>query len=421
MRKETKKLKICIDARIADGEQGGLQQVVIGLASRFSNFNSCEEEYSFLSYREENNWLKPFIGGPCKLLYTGKKIKQKINKIPKFLLLTKKNIKKFREATGLNKVRIKISDGTIEKSNIDIMHFTKQDAFLTKIPSIYQPHDLQHLHYPNFFSKGVRKSREKRYRLFCDQAQIVIAMTKWGKNDLVCNYELKKSKVKIVPWAPIVSEYEVPSQNAIRNARQKYKGFDEFIFYPAQTWEHKNHIGIIKALSILKEKYGKIPKLICSGKTNEFYDKILRQIKRYNLENHVKFTGFVSSEELQCLYRLCKFLVFPSKFEGWGLPITEAFHIGVPVACSNIAGLPDMVGDAAILFNPDNPNEIAEAIWRLYRDEDLRHSLIHKGKKRGLHFSWQKTAKLFRAHYRKLACRKISDKDKELLFSNDYF
>ena len=122
-RNETKKLKVCVDARITDGEPGGLQQVVIGLASRFSKFDSCDEEYSFLCYQEENNWLKPYISGPCKLLYTAKKYKEEsnkrlINKITKFLSLPKKKFKKLREATGLNMVHVRISDGTIEKANI---------------------------------------------------------------------------------------------------------------------------------------------------------------------------------------------------------------------------------------------------------------------------------------------------------------
>ena len=422
---EKRKLKVCIDARIADGEPGGLQQVVIGLASRLSKFTGCEEEYSFLCYRGGNDWLKPFVSGPCKFLYAPELVEERkggnlINVFSKRFPTMKKRFKKMLEIAGLNTVQLKTSDGTIETANIDIMHFNMQDAFLTEIPSIYQPHDLQHLHFPEFFSRGIRKSREKRYRLFCERAQIVVAMTEWGRSDIVQRYGLDRNKVKIVPWAPILSEYKVPSKEALSQVRRKYEGFDEFIFYPAQTWKHKNHMGLIKALSILRQKFGKIPKLICSGMMNEFYDRIWREIQCRRLQDQIKFTGFVSPDELQCLYRLCKFLVFPSKFEGWGLPITEAFYIGVPVACSNVTSLPSLVGDAAIMFDPDSPDEIAAAIWRLNSDESLRQSLIDRGRKRAELFSWSRTAKLFRAHYRNLAHAKLTSEDRELLCEEAY-
>ena len=155
--------------------------------------------------------------------------------------------------------------------------------------------------------------------------------------------------------------------------------------------------------------------LICSGKMNKFFPKIQRCMKRLKLGGQVKFIGYVSPLEVQCLYRLCRLMVFPSKFEGWGLPITEAFHIGVPAACSNVTSLPDLVGDAAILFDPEKPQNIANAIWSLWNDEKLRLTLIQRGKRRVARYSWNKTSCIFRAHYRRIAGHHLTEEDHTIM------
>jgi glycosyltransferase involved in cell wall biosynthesis len=155
--------------------------------------------------------------------------------------------------------------------------------------------------------------------------------------------------------------------------------------------------------------------LVCSGRLNEFIPIIKRHMKRLNLSRQVHFLGFVSPLELQCLYRLSSALVFPSKFEGWGMPITEAFLAGLPVACSNVTVLPELVGDAALLFNPDSPIEIADAIRRLWIDPALRETLIARGKLKAKSYSWDRTARVFRAHYRRIAGRALTDDDRALL------
>jgi len=108
-------------------------------------------------------------------------------------------------------------------------------------------------------------------------------------------------------------------------------------------------------------------------------------------------------------------LVFPSRFEGWGLPISEAFDAGVPVACSTATGLPDLVGDAALTFDPDDTEQIADEVLRLWSDPELRATLRERGKQRAAQFSFDHTAKLFRAHYRRIGQRPLSEEDRILL------
>ena len=127
------------------------------------------------------------------------------------------------------------------------------------------------------------------------------------------------------------------------------------------------------------------------------------------------FPGFVSPKELRGLYELATALVFPSRFEGWGLPVCEAFSAGLPVASSAATGLPDLVGDAGLLFDPESTEQVADAVQRIWIDEELRRDLAARGKERSELFSWERTARLFRAHYRRIGGRSFADEDRILL------
>jgi glycosyltransferase involved in cell wall biosynthesis len=155
--------------------------------------------------------------------------------------------------------------------------------------------------------------------------------------------------------------------------------------------------------------------VICSGFRNEFFREIKRHLRNLKLEDQVRFLGFVTPLELQCLYTLSLCMVFPSKFEGFGLPITEAQLVGTPVACSRATSLPDLAGEGALYFDPDIPREIAEALQRLWTDEPLRKTLAKRGMERVAQFSWDRTARMFRAHYRRLAGRPLKDEDRGLI------
>ena len=367
------KLRICLDARLIDGALGGVQQQIIGLASGLSTLTDGAEEYLFLSYVQGNEWLQPYLHGSCKMLYCSElpepvsqlSWKRQLTIKYPFLQTLWHHLKSLR---GKQIIKLVTSDGTIEQAKVDVMHFTKQLAFLTQVPSLYEPHDLQHLHLPQFFTPLQLMDREVQYRAFCNQARLVLAMTSWGKQDLIQQYKLPPEKIAIIPRPPVLSAYPAPTHEDLLTTRQKFTLPDTFIFYPAQTWPHKNHLALLKALAILRDQFGLIVPLVSSGKQNEFFPKIQNYIHQLQLMQQVQFLGFVTPLELQSLYRLSQCMVFPSKFEGWGLPLVEAFLAETPVTCSNVTSLPQLAGDAALLFNPDQPLEIAAAIHRLWID-----------------------------------------------------
>lgn len=412
-------LKVAIDARIISGTSGGIESVIIGLASGLSKLESTNQAYYFLTYPGSRDWLSPYIKDPCRLLVCKEPLDIWIKKLYlRYSPIVRRDLqRKFAYILDVlrGKADIPYSNGIVEKAKIDVMHFIRQDAFLTKIPSIYHPHDLLHIHHPELFSEGERKSRSSRYRTFSDAAQIVAVTSSWVKNDLINNLSIESSKVKVIPFAPALPKYPKPTPDSISNIRTKYAIHEPFLLYPAQTWAHKNHENLFRALKILKVRAGLSIPLVCTGGLNEFYSQLKDMVSEFELEDTVSFLGFIDTADLWTLYAMCRAVVVPSKFEAASGPVWEAFVADAPVASSNVTSLPLQVGDAGLLFDPNRPTEIADAIERLWRDPDLRSKLISRGRERVQHFSWDKTALHFRAYYRSLAGINLSEEDQYLM------
>jgi glycosyltransferase involved in cell wall biosynthesis len=403
-------LRICIDARLPAGRFGGVEQVVIGIAAGLSKLTDGDEEFLFLTHRGEDDWIRPYVSGPARLLPTRRGWLQRRTRAIGRALLE-------RTPRVGPRFSVRVSDGTVERAGADLVHFPIQDAFLTDLPSIYQPHDLLHLHHPELFGGWEWERRERIYRTHCERARVVIAMTSWGKRDLIEHYRLADDKVRVVPWGSVLWEYPSPSQEDLDRLRERLSLPDGFLLYPAQTWPHKNHEALLEALALIRRREGLAIPLVCPGRKNRDFGRIERRIRELDLSGTTRFPGFVSPVELRGLYELATALVFPSRFEGWGLPICEAFSAGVPVAASSATGLPDLVADAGLLFDPGDEVEIASSVLRLWRDPLLRETLATRGRERGELFSFDHTARLFRAHYRRLAGAALSDQDRILLAS----
>lgn len=409
-----KSLSVCIDARLTDGSAGGVMQAVMGLASGISKLEDGDEEYLFLVYGGENAWLRQYLGGACRILEVPLPHSPSWkNALKRIAPSARGRWQKLKGLAGSRAIRVPVSNGIIERTSVDVMHFMLQDAFLTNVPSIYQPHDLQHLHFPKYFSGHERLAREIRYRAFCGQARAVAVMTRWSKRDISEHYGLPDEKVKVIPWAPVAGLDG--TEPGVEELRKRFSLPGDFLFYPAQTWPHKNHIGLLEALAILRDRMGLNVPLVCSGHRNDFFPQIEKKVRKLRLEDQVRFVGFVEPAEIRGLYGTCTAVVFPSKFEGWGLPITEAFHLEKPVACSNAASLRGLAGDAALLFDPDDPQEMAREIRRLWTDTGLRARLVQRGRERSGQLSWERTARTFRALYRSVAGRNPGEEDRALL------
>jgi glycosyltransferase involved in cell wall biosynthesis len=408
----TTPLKVCLDARLVSGTSyGGVESVIIGLASGLAALRDGDEQYLFLAWPDHTAWLEPYLGGNARLLSAGMRPATRGSR-PAWLRSLWHRVS---PRLGAAAVPIPKSDGVVEASGAELMHFTKQDAFLTRLPSIYHPHDLQHLHLPQFFTPRQRQQRERLYRRFCAEAAMVTVVSRWGKQDLIRHYGLPEDRVHIVPLAPVVRAYTEPSPAELTALRNRLRLPADFLFYPAQTWPHKNHLGLVEALAILDRDHGLHPHLVFSGHRDPHSETVTRRARELGVESQLTFAGFVGSSELIGLYRLCRAVIVPSLFEAASGPLWEAFSLGIPAACSNVTSLPAQAGDAALVFDPTDAGAIATAMMRLWTDAELRRELGARGKERVSHYTWERAARHFRAHYRRLASRPMSDEDRALL------
>ncbi len=294
------------------------------------------------------------------------------------------------------------------------MHFPMQVGFLTDVPTIYTPHDLQHLHLPQFFEPADVARREKQYRALCDQASIVVVMSSWAKDDFVAEYRLPPDKVRVVPGAATTAAYEQPTDRGMAAVRERLRLPERFAIYPAKAWPHKNHLRLMAALRVLRDRGVEVP-VVLTGNQGGAETPVLAEAEALGVADLVHFVGFVAPAELVALYRLARMMVFPSLFEGWGLPVVEAMAAGLPVACSTATCLPAVTAGAAELFDPADTASVADAIERVWLDDRLRERLLADGRARAARFTWDRTARIFRACYRMLGNRELTAEDRALL------
>jgi len=199
------KIRIAIDCRITDPRQG-IGTAVMVFASALSRSLDVGQEYTFVVPEALKNWLAPHISGPCRLQTVPPPQLTAVKAFLRELPLLRRIWSKLRSAQPLPS-----SDGYVESAGFDVVHFPTQAAYLTGLPSIYQPWDLQHLHYPEFFKKEDWIWRDKLYRAFCKNAAYVCVQTKWTKQDLIAQYELAEDKVVVIPWGSVFEAYALPS------------------------------------------------------------------------------------------------------------------------------------------------------------------------------------------------------------------
>ncbi len=403
-------MRVCIDARLGTGRSGGVEQVLIGIGAGLSGLDRGDEEYLFLTHEGEDDWLRPYLSGSCRILHTRRgRLNRRARAIARGLLE--------RTPRVGTRFSVRASDRTIERNEIDVIHFPFQDAFRTGVPSIYQPHDLQHLHLPELFSDWERRRREVIYRAHCAAAETVVLMTSWGRRDVIEHYGLPAEKVAVVPGGSVLWEYPEPSESDLDRLRGRLGLPERFLLYPAQTWPHKNHVRLLDALSLLRDREGLTIPLVCPGSDTRRSRAVRRSRGGARAGGYDPASRASSAPlELRGLYRLATALVFPSRFEGWGLPVCEAFSEGLPVASSTATSLPDLVDDAGLLFDPDDTR--ADRGRRRGGSGTIRTcaaDLSERGRRRGELFSFDVAARLLRAHYRRIGGRALTEEDRILL------
>jgi glycosyltransferase involved in cell wall biosynthesis len=186
--------------------------------------------------------------------------------------------------------------------------------------------------------------------------------------------------------------FEQPLDTTGRDAVLRRHGLTagEYLLFPGHTWRHKNHARALQALRVLGEDYGLRPLLVSTGAAREAQADLQAHIEALGLNGRVRFLGYRPAAEMPALYAGAGALLFPSLFEGFGMPVLEAMWSGCPVVCSQTSSLPEIAGNAAALVDPTSPAEIAAATARVLTDSGWRRELVARGHGRAREFSWSR-------------------------------
>ena len=300
------------------------------------------------------------------------------------------------EARDLDKVHYNTEvERWFRANKVDLMIYpiSTSLSFEARIPYVFAVHDLQHRlqpHFPEVSADGEWETREYLFRNGIRNATIVLAESEVGKEDVINFYGetgVHPDRVKVLPLLPSTTLSASITAAEQSKIRQRYSIPERYLFYPAQFWPHKNHQRIIEALGGLRQREGlEIPIVFCgshSGKIREqTFNEIMSVARRLDVAGQIHYLGYVPDEDMSALYAGAVALVMPTFFGPTNIPVLEAWQLNCPVISSDIRGIREQTGDAALLVAPDSVEAIAEGIHRLWTDEDLRRTLSERGRAR---------------------------------------
>ncbi|MBN3881129.1 MULTISPECIES: glycosyltransferase family 4 protein [unclassified Nostoc] len=276
----------------------------------------------------------------------------------------------------------------------DILHGTNYSVYPCQNSlNVMNIYDLTFIKYPNY-TDSVVKTYTKRVKRCLQWTDLVLTISESSKKDIIEYLQLDPEKVYVTPLASrYYPNYLSEEVAQILEKQANYDFSKPYLLFVSTIEPRKNINNIITAFNYLKEKYKIEHQLILIGRKGWNYEPIFAAIENSPWANQIHHLNYLSNELVALFYSKADVFVYPSHYEGFGLPVLEAMTLGAPVVTSNTSSIPEVSGDAAILIDPSDPVQLAEAILKVISDSQLRQELINKGKARAKLFSWERTAK----------------------------
>lgn len=272
-----------------------------------------------------------------------------------------------------------------------------------KFKKVITVHDLYWLKISSFRDMGTYLKYKFWMRAASRMADRIITISQSTKNDILNLIPHIDEKIDVILWAAGKEHkvlYDMEKVSAVRN---RYRIEGHMILTVSLMRPRKNMSHLISAFSILKSSHKTQAKLVIVGGKTHIYNNLVKQCHKLNIVDDVIFAGHMTTTELVYMYNAADLFVLPSLYEGFGLPVLEAMACGTPVITSNISSLPEVAGNAAILVNPYDVEELAHAMYKVLDNKGLKRILIEKGLRRAKMFSWEKTARKTLEVYRQVA------------------
>jgi glycosyltransferase involved in cell wall biosynthesis len=280
-------------------------------------------------------------------------------------------------------------DSFVLENNLEFLCHLTPEFLSDAVPYLLVVWDLQHRLQPFFpeVSMGEEwERREREYALRLRKAAYVVAANATGQKEVESFYHVPSARIRILPHPTPAFALEAPSGD-YRGVLAKYSLEPGFVFYPAQFWPHKNHVTLLDAARLLRDRHGLTPPVVLVGSDRGNLSYVRRRAAEWGLANQVRFVGFVPQVDLVAFYRAAGLLAYPSFFGPENLPPLEAFALGCPVVAARVSGADQQLGEAALLFDPTDARALADAIRSVMTDTALREDLVRRGAQRARRFT----------------------------------
>lgn len=282
------------------------------------------------------------------------------------------------------------------RHGIQLLHsFGTTSPPITRSVRVVTVHDLIYQHYPESFPPLARRGLQLLVPLGARRAHRVQVVSNATKQELIDELGLAPEKIDVVHNGLGMRDVDAPTPEHELRARFEL-GAAPVVLSVSAALPHKNLDRLLEAFARLEDGD---PLLVLVGHAGRVQERLAAHARELGIERRVRFTGWVSDEDVEGLYRLARVFAYPSLHEGFGMPVLEAMRRGLPVACSNTTSLPEVAGDAAELFDPRDVDAIAAAIGKLLADDRRRAELVERGTRRAAEFGWDRTARAAFASY----------------------
>ncbi|MFC1687810.1 glycosyltransferase family 4 protein [Patescibacteria group bacterium] len=289
----------------------------------------------------------------------------------------------------------------LSQQKLDLVHFPHFNVpVFFKGKFIVTIHDLILTHYPTIRASTLSpilymfKHRAYKYVITkaVKKAQKILTVSEFTKNDIIKHFHLTDPSRVAVTYEGVDIPNDIISNDEKDNLLKRFTITKPYVLYVGNVYPHKNLEKFIKAFKDIITR-DKDLLFVLVGKEDYFFKRLRAQVERTDLSKNIVFTGFVTDSELFTLYANARLFVFPSLYEGFGLPPLEAMSAGTPVVASRATSIPEVCGDAAVYFDPNNIYDMIQSVERVLTDEALRQNLIQNGKKRIQDFHWDTMAR----------------------------
>jgi glycosyltransferase involved in cell wall biosynthesis len=296
----------------------------------------------------------------------------------------------------------------LRRHPVDLLHVQYTAPPFAPCPVVTTIHDLAFEHLPETFNRRSWMQLRLTVRRTARRAAHIITVSDYSRGDISRTYGIDPDRITVTPEAAPPHFAPITNETELRRIRESYGIQRDYILSLCSIQPRKNLVRLIEAYSCLRgvSPEGKLPQLVLAGKRGWLDNETFRAAERNALGRDILFTGYVPEQDLVGLYSGAICFVYPSYFEGFGLPVVEAMQCGVPVIAGNRTSLPEIVGEAGLLFDPFDTKALVKALTRVTDDSAYRAVLRTKGLERAKDFNWKTTALLTLNAYQRAAKRK---------------